>query len=49
MLNPRSVALQGIGFSFRQVAIQGLEANAVAQGLQAPPLFIVNMGRMMGR
>ncbi len=70
MLDPRKIALQGIGFEPRVVAVQGFVATSLpifgffaatetgqdillASGSQdffvPPPLFIVNVGRMMGR
>lgn len=52
MLDPRAVALQGIGFSPLLVAVQGLlPANPPGPPASAlgGPGFIVNLGRMMGR
>lgn len=49
MLDPRAIALQGIGFSPLLVAVQGYAPADAASGFPNGPLFIVNMGRMMSR
>lgn len=54
-LDPRAIAVQGIGFTPLLVAVQGLLAASPgptpppSPSLLGGPGFIVNVGRMMGR
>lgn len=53
MLDPRTVAVQGVVYTPLLVAVQGLLPSSTPPGPPASALggpgFIVNLGRLMGR